>query len=74
MYNRTGLAPAPNVPNPRNAGRKKSNPTYESVIDVHVNNIPELADRHEKEIFPDVAHRSFFVDLCGNRALSSPIY
>uniref|UniRef100_A0A158P5S6 BED-type domain-containing protein n=1 Tax=Angiostrongylus cantonensis TaxID=6313 RepID=A0A158P5S6_ANGCA len=26
MFNRTGLAPAPNVPNPRNAGRKKSNP------------------------------------------------
>ncbi|KAJ1346898.1 hypothetical protein KIN20_001826 [Parelaphostrongylus tenuis] len=34
MLNRTGLAPAPNVPNPRNAGRKKSNPVWEFFTDL----------------------------------------
>ncbi|KAE9417182.1 hypothetical protein Angca_000985 [Angiostrongylus cantonensis] len=34
MFNRTGLAPAPNVPNPRNAGRKKSNPVWEFFTDL----------------------------------------
>ncbi|PAV64385.1 hypothetical protein WR25_11406 isoform A [Diploscapter pachys] len=31
---RSGLAPAPNVPNPRNDGRKKSNPVWEFFTDL----------------------------------------
>ncbi|PAV71938.1 hypothetical protein WR25_16647 isoform A [Diploscapter pachys] len=31
---RSGLAPAPNVPNPRNAGRNKSNPVWEFFTDL----------------------------------------
>ncbi|CAI4225053.1 unnamed protein product [Auanema sp. JU1783] len=34
MFGRTGLQPAPNVPNPRNAGRKKSNPVWEFFTDL----------------------------------------
>ncbi|CAJ0577230.1 unnamed protein product, partial [Mesorhabditis spiculigera] len=33
------LAPAPNVPNPRNAGRKKSNPVWEFFTDLRVHGL-----------------------------------
>uniref|UniRef100_A0A1I7TYK1 BED-type domain-containing protein n=1 Tax=Caenorhabditis tropicalis TaxID=1561998 RepID=A0A1I7TYK1_9PELO len=36
---RTGLAPAPNIPNPRNAGRKKSNPVWEFFTDLRTHGL-----------------------------------
>ncbi|CAI2355228.1 unnamed protein product [Caenorhabditis sp. 36 PRJEB53466] len=36
---RNGLAPAPNIPNPRNAGRKKSNPVWEFFTDLRAHGL-----------------------------------
>uniref|UniRef100_A0A8R1DYB4 BED-type domain-containing protein n=1 Tax=Caenorhabditis japonica TaxID=281687 RepID=A0A8R1DYB4_CAEJA len=36
---RTSLAPAPNIPNPRNAGRKKSNPVWEFFTDLRTHGL-----------------------------------
>ncbi|CAB3398898.1 unnamed protein product [Caenorhabditis bovis] len=35
----TSLAPAPNIPNPRNAGRKKSNPVWEFFTDLRTHGL-----------------------------------
>ncbi|EPB79430.1 BED zinc finger [Ancylostoma ceylanicum] len=64
MFNRTGLAPAPNVPNPRNAGRKKSNP----VEDFQCNNV-KLAILQSKLIVHAMEMQAvweFFTDLRGH--------
>ncbi|CAD6186722.1 unnamed protein product [Caenorhabditis auriculariae] len=36
---RPGLAPAPNIPNPRNAGRKKSNPVWDFFTDLRTHGL-----------------------------------
>ncbi|VDO24053.1 unnamed protein product [Haemonchus placei] len=49
MFNRTGLAPAPNVPNPRNAGRKKSNPLPIPILSYRIP-CPQCRPRPERDL------------------------